>query len=67
MAVLTKTEMVQLTGSKHTSKQRHVLERSGIIYIERWDGSIVTTWEHVNNPKAQTATNNNEPNFDEIA
>jgi len=67
MSELTKTELRNLTGSKHTSKQRQVLERSGIVYIERWDGSITTTWHHVNHPTAQSTPNNSEPDFDQIA
>ncbi len=67
MPILTKNELENLTGTKQTSKQRQVLERAGIYYVEQWGGGIVTTWEHVNNPRGFRANNDAEPDFDKIA
>lgn len=67
MTCLSKEDLFELTGSKHISKQKAILEQHGIYYINKWDGTITTTWEHVNNPSSQSARNDEEPDFDQIA
>ncbi len=60
-------DLVELTGTVQPARQAVVLERHGIYYIRRIDGSITTTWEHVNKPNAGQISPDNEPDFDQIA
>lgn len=63
-ALLTPDELYALTKAKQPSKQTAVLDLNGIYYIKRIDGSIVTTWHHVNHPTLQrAATNDALPDF----
>jgi len=48
VTILSSTELRELTGASIRRLQRRVLDKSGIRYIERADGSLVTTWEAVN-------------------
>lgn len=48
--LLTQDDIEAVTGAKQASRQSEVLDLNGIYYIKRLDGSIVTTWHHVNNP-----------------
>lgn len=52
MSLLTEEAMEELTKCKQAQKQASVLDTNGIYYIRRLDGSIVTTWHHVNHPHA---------------
>lgn len=47
---LTDKELADATGSTHKSLQKEVLTQNGIYFIERRDGSIRTTWYHINHP-----------------
>lgn len=67
MKLLSKEDLVELTGAKQPGKQRQVLELHGIYFITKIDGTITTTWDHVNNPIGQSAQNDEEPDFDKIA
>ncbi|MGE5319655.1 MAG: DUF4224 domain-containing protein [Hyphomicrobiaceae bacterium] len=48
MALLTETELQELTGAKIKSRQKLALRRAGIRYVERLDGRPAVTWEAVN-------------------
>lgn len=61
--LLTDKELEELTKAKQPTKQASILDNNGIYYIKRGDGSIVTTWHHVNHPARQIASNDAEPNF----
>lgn len=67
MNLLTDFELFKLTGAKQPNKQSDILDRNGIYYIRRLDGSIVTTWHHVNHPCARTVSNDDTPDFGAIA
>jgi len=67
MNLLTPEDLVKLTGAKQAGKQADVLNQHGIFYIRRQDGSLVTTWHHVNHPQRHNAQNDGEPDFGEIA
>ncbi|MGG5835407.1 DUF4224 domain-containing protein [Huaxiibacter chinensis] len=47
---LTDEELTEATGSPQKSLQKEVLSTNGIYFIERRDGSIKTTWYHINHP-----------------
>lgn len=66
--ILTCEEMRQLTGYKITTKQKQTLERNGIFFIERPDGSVTTTWYHINHPAGLHTRNDPacEPHFERI-
>ena len=48
--IITKEEMIELTGTPLKSKQCDALRRAGIFFIERADGHPKTTWGHFMNP-----------------
>lgn len=66
-ALLTDKEIEALTGAKKGSKQSEILDRHGIYYIKRLDGTITTTWHHVNHPSVQQVQSLDEPDFGAIA
>ncbi|HGF0769528.1 TPA: DUF4224 domain-containing protein [Kluyvera georgiana] len=47
---LTDEELAEATGSPKKSLQKEVLILNGIFFIERRDGSVKTTWYHINHP-----------------
>ncbi|CDH33780.1 DUF4224 domain-containing protein [Xenorhabdus bovienii] len=49
-AVITETEMIELTGYKKPSKQCKALKDAGIFFLKRPDGRPRTTWGHFNKP-----------------
>lgn len=53
--ILTLADLEEITGARRTDKQRQVLDQHRIFYIVRLDGSIRTTWYHVNHPMRETA------------
>ncbi|MBK8974148.1 MAG: DUF4224 domain-containing protein [Hahellaceae bacterium] len=54
--------------SRDTRQAIHaVLDRNGIYYITRLDGTIITTWHHVNHPAMQRAANHDEPDFSKVS
>jgi len=67
MNLLTDDELEKITKFKHPGKQREVLDNNGIYYILRLDGSIVTTWHHVNHPCIKRAINDDMPDFGAMA
>ncbi|ABS47618.1 MULTISPECIES: DUF4224 domain-containing protein [Yersinia pseudotuberculosis complex] len=66
--VITKEEMIELTGHRYKSKQCESLRRAGIFFIERLDGHPKTTWGHFLNPvglRGKAAEQEKEePNFE---
>ncbi|MBC3213434.1 DUF4224 domain-containing protein [Serratia fonticola] len=66
--IITKEEMIELTGHHYKSKQCEALSRAGIFFIKRPDGHPKTTWGHFLNPvkyrnePQKPATK--EPNFE---
>ncbi|BCU90750.1 hypothetical protein B7R70_06885 [Yersinia pseudotuberculosis] len=48
--IITKEEMIELTGHHYKTKQCESLRRAGIFFIERPDGHPKTTWGHFLNP-----------------
>lgn len=66
MDLLSDEELKRLTGAKHSARQEDVLNANGIYFIKRMDGSIVTTWHHVNHPAKRQAKNDSGPNFGAI-
>lgn len=64
--LLTKEELIELTGSDKVFMQRRVLEKNGIYFIDKNDGEIAVTWHAVYHPKAADRFSSNEPNFDAI-
>jgi hypothetical protein len=66
-AFLTVTDVEHLTGAKRAAFQRRVLDKAGIRYVKRLDGSPALTWEAVNAVLAgnQPVTGDDEqPNLD---
>lgn len=65
--IITKEEMVELTGTPLKSKQCDALRRAGVFFIERADGHPKTTWGHFLNPikyrNVTPETQDDEPNF----
>lgn len=67
--IITKEEMIELTGTPLKSKQCDALRRAGIFFIERADGHPKTTWGHFMNPikyrdqKGEPAREDDEPDF----
>lgn len=66
MNLLTEEDLKDLTGAAQAARQMQVLESNGIYYITRMDGSIVTTWHHVNHPCSIARPSNDAPNFSAI-
>jgi len=62
--LLTPDEIIALTGAKQENKQKEVLDRAGIFYVEKSSGGISLTWGHVNNPSRYSHKHFEEsPNF----
>lgn len=61
--LLTSEELAALTNAKQAKKQREVLDKSGIRYVEGPNGEPATTWEAVNSVLAVSDASN-ESNFD---
>lgn len=70
--IITREEMIELTGTPLKSKQCEALRRAGIFFMERADGHPKTTWGHFLNPikyrgqKEDITHENNEPDFGAI-
>lgn len=64
--LLSDSEIEQITKAKQSSKQASILDMNGIYYIRRADGSICTTWHHVNHPARMVASNDDTPDFSAI-
>ncbi|HID4048107.1 TPA: DUF4224 domain-containing protein [Pluralibacter gergoviae] len=48
--IITREEMIELTGTPLKSRQCEALRRAGIFFMERADGHPKTTWGHFLNP-----------------
>ncbi|EPF0938569.1 DUF4224 domain-containing protein [Klebsiella michiganensis] len=48
--IISRKEMIELTGTPLKSRQCEALRRAGIFFIERADGHPKTTWGHFTNP-----------------
>jgi hypothetical protein len=48
---LTDKELEEATGAAQKSLQKETLTLNGIYFIERRDGSVKTTWYHINHPR----------------
>ena len=61
--ILTPDELIEITGAVQSAAQKRVLDGAGIFYIVRLDGTIRTTWHHVNHPRSKMVER--EPNWAE--
>ncbi|WP_263079531.1 DUF4224 domain-containing protein [Endozoicomonas sp. Mp262] len=62
--MLTEEQIIELTGATLKSKQRQILRSHGIFFVERLDGTVRTTWHHVNHPANKPLGNETDtPNF----
>tara|TARA_B100001063_G_scaffold244727_1_gene278342 strand:+ start:12519 stop:12725 length:207 start_codon:yes stop_codon:yes gene_type:complete len=50
---LTELEIEDLTGAKQVSKQKEILSKNKIFFVERTDGKIKVCWHHVHNPMVE--------------
>ena len=48
--IITREEMIELTGTPLKSRQCEALRRAGVFFMERADGHPKTTWGHFLNP-----------------
>ncbi|AUU94969.1 DUF4224 domain-containing protein [Klebsiella grimontii] len=48
--IISREEMIELTGTSLKTRQCEALRRAGIFFIERADGHPKTTWGHFTNP-----------------
>lgn len=69
--IITREEMIELTGTSLKSKQCEALRRAGIFFMERADGHPKTTWGHFLNPikyrnQQENTVREEEPNFGAI-
>lgn len=63
--ILSQADLKTLTGAARHARQKHILKRNGIRYIERADGSPAVTWEAVNAAlTSKPAESVNGPNLD---
>ena len=47
--LLTDKDVIKLTGYKTPAKQREILLRWGLPFRSRTDGTVMTTWDAINN------------------
>ncbi|HEN5230868.1 TPA: DUF4224 domain-containing protein [Klebsiella pneumoniae] len=69
--IITREEMIELTGTPLKSKQCEALRRAGIFFMERADGHPKTTWGHFLNPikyrnQQEKPVREEEPDFGAI-
>lgn len=50
---LSEQELEELTGAKQVSKQKEILSKNKIFFVERTDGKIKVCWHHVHNPMVE--------------
>ena len=62
--LLSYSELCQVTGAKRHSKQRQVLETSGVCFIVRLDGSLSVTWTAINSANNHPQTTQSDDGFD---
>lgn len=63
MNQLSDQELIDFTRASQPGKQRNVLDNHGIFYVTRLDGSITTTWHHINHPHPLKLAGNDTPDF----
>ncbi|EPH0596072.1 DUF4224 domain-containing protein [Klebsiella pneumoniae] len=69
--IITREEMIELTGTPLKSRQCEALRRAGVFFIERADGHPKTTWGHFLNPikyrnQQEETVREEEPDFGAI-
>ena len=69
--IITREEMIELTGTPLKSRQCEALRRAGIFFMERADGHPKTTWGHFLNPikyrnQQENTVREEEPDFGAI-
>lgn len=63
--LLSDADLYDLTGYKYPAKQKAILNKNGIKFIERKDGKIRTTWGCVEQANA-AAINDPEPDWEKL-
>lgn len=66
--IITREEMIELTGTPLKSRQCEALRRAGVFFMERADGHPKTTWGHFLNPikyrnQQEETVREEEPDF----
>jgi hypothetical protein len=63
--ILTDDQVVALTGASQVKKQKQVLSRAGIFFVDKMGGGISLTWGMVNRPgkSLEAPSFDDEPNF----
>ncbi|EKH6432436.1 hypothetical protein B6J31_26385 [Klebsiella pneumoniae] len=69
--IITREEMIELTGTPLKSRQCEALRRAGVFFMERADGHPTTTWGHFLNPikyrnQQEETVREEEPDFGAI-
>ena len=69
--IITREEMIELTGTPLKSRQCEALRRAGVFFMERADGHPKTTWGHFLNPikyrnQQEETVRDDEPDFGAI-
>lgn len=69
--IITREEMIELTGTPLKSRQCEALRRAGVLFMERADGHPKTTWGHFLNPikyrnQQEETVREEEPDFGAI-
>ncbi|MDS0467969.1 DUF4224 domain-containing protein [Klebsiella pneumoniae] len=69
--IITREEMIELTGTSLKSRQCEALRRAGVFFMERADGHPKTTWGHFLNPikyrnQQEETVREEEPDFGAI-
>lgn len=69
--IITREEMIELTGTPLKTRQCEAIRRAGVFFIERADGHPKTTWGHFLNPikyrnQPEEMVREEEPDFGAI-
>lgn len=67
--VLTRDDLISITGYEAARYQADRLRKAGVWFIEDRDGTPKTTWYHINHPlkfRADTRTAPTEPDWEAI-
>ncbi|ARS98893.1 DUF4224 domain-containing protein [Klebsiella pneumoniae] len=69
--IITREEMIELTGTPLKSRQCEALRLAGVFFMERADGHPKTTWGHFLNPikyrnQQEETVREEEPDFGAI-
>mgnify|MGYP003920573977 CR=1 FL=1 len=63
---LTAEEMKTLTGATHRAKQKLVLDKNRIRYVEQEDGKLKVAWVSLLGNDLPTQTKQKEPDFSHL-